>query len=268
MKKDFDKGVWQIFSYTYRFKIKESDVFIKTDLENALDLGINTIKKHRLALKRYIFKHKDFLYSYKPLPVDEDAPLVVRMMQEVTEFIDVGPMAAVAGALADLVLEKLKTEGSKNSIVENGGEITAISEDKIYVAIYAGESTLSGKIGFKLSPAKDFPFGLGTSSGSFGRGFSFGQADAATVVSTNATIGDAAATFIGNQVIGKDIEKSVQAGLEAAESLEKIKGALIIRGKYAGTTGKLPEFIKITGDPSKLLEKKYDYKIDEDFIIL
>ncbi len=203
-----------------------------------------------------------------PLKVDDNAPLVVKKMQSVTEFIEVGPMAAVAGAIADLILEKLLKNGSKTSIVENGGEISAISKVNISVGIYAGNAQLSGKIGFKLIPNKDFPFGLGTSSGTFGRGFSFGLADAATVIAENATIGDAAATFVGNHVIGTDVEKSIQNGLEAAESLDRIRGALIIRGKYAGMTGKLPQLIKISGNKNNLLNKKYDYKLDTDYVLL
>ncbi|MBD3229068.1 MAG: UPF0280 family protein [Candidatus Lokiarchaeota archaeon] len=199
--------------------------------------------------------------------VDENAPLIVRMMQQVTTFIPVGPMAAVAGAIADLILQNLKKHGSQTSIVENGGEICAISGRDIVIGILAGGASLSGRIGFKLKKDQDFPFGLGTSSRG-GRGFSFGYADAATVVSTNATIGDAAATHVGNKIVGNDIEKSVQAGLEAAETLEKVRGALIIRGNYAGVTGKIPKLTKITGDINKLMKKKYEYKLDKDYIIL
>jgi len=219
-------------------------------------------------LDKYILNHKEFERTHSPVAVDENGPLIVRMMQEVTEFINVGPMAAVAGAFADLIMSELKKNGSNTSIVENGGEIVAISKKDLIVGILAGKSPLSGKIGFKLLTKKDFPFGLGTSSGTFGRGFSYGLADAATVISYNATIGDAAATYVGNHVIGKDIEKSIQLGLEAAESLEKIRGALIIRDKYAGITGKLPKLVKISGNLDNLISKKYQYKLDEDYNLL
>jgi len=254
--------------YLYNIKIKESNVFIKSDLKNSLDIAKKVLLKHRSELVKYISRHKEFLESLKPVKIEENAPEIVKLMHKVTEFINVGPMAAVAGAFADLILDKLKYYGTKYSIVENGGEITAISNIPIYIAIFAGKSPLSGKIGFKLDPKKDYPFGLGTSSGTFGRGFSFGLADAATVVSVNATIGDAAATYICNKVIGNDIEKSIQAGLEAAEDLENIRGVLIIRGKYAGMVGKLPKLIKISGDINNFFARKYEYNLDQDFIVL
>ena len=254
--------------YSYSLQIKESDIFIKSDLINSLNIATKETIKHRNNLENYIQKHRNFSTSLKPIGVDENAPLIVKMMQEVTEFINVGPMVAVAGAIADLILKGFKKSGSKISIVENGGEITAISIKDIIIGILAGKSPLSGKIGFKLKSDRDFPFGLGTSSGTFGRGFSFGLADAGTVISENATIGDAAATYVGNKVVGKDIEKSIQNGLEAAETLEKIRGAIIIRGKFAGMTGKLPKLVKIKGDLNKLLKRKYEYKLGQDYIIL
>lgn len=247
--------------------IKETDIFIKSDLVHSINIATNEVITLRKQLEKYISKHREFKNTFEPVRVDEKAPLIIRMMQNVTTFIRVGPMAAVAGAIADLILDKLQDHGSESSIVENGGEVCAISKRDIIIGVLAGSSSLSGKIGFKLVQNKDFPFGLGTSSRG-GRGFSFGYADAATVISTNATIGDAAATFVGNKIMGEDIEKSVQDGLEAAESLEKIRGALIIRGKYAGVTGKIPKLIKIKGDLNKLLKKKYEYKLDKDYIIL
>jgi len=254
--------------FTYYLQIKESDIFIKSDISNSLDLAKEVVIKHRNDLENYINDHKDFETSLKPIKISENAPEIVKRMTEVTSFIEVGPMASVAGALADVIIERLKKEGTKTSIVENGGEISAVANKTIIVGIFAGNSPLSGKIGFKLKPNKDFPFGLGTSSGTFGRGFSFGSADAATVISTNATIADAAATFVGNHVKGNDLEKSIQKGLEAAESLENVRGAFIIRGKYAGMTGSIPELVKLTGNTNQLLKRRYQYSLDQDYKIL
>lgn len=253
--------------YSYYLNIKESNIFIKSDLPESFNLANNLTLKFRRHLEQYISTHQDFLSSFEPIKIAENAPKIIKKMKEATDFIPVGPMAAVAGAIADLILMELEKNGSKTSIVENGGEIAAISIRDIIVGLLAGKSILSGKIGFKLKKDRDFPFGLGTSSRG-GRGFSFGLADAATVIANNASIGDAAATYIGNKVIGDDIEKSIQTGLEAAEDLDKIRGVFIIRGKYAGKIGELPEMVKIKGNLESLYKRKYEYKLDQDYVIL
>ncbi|NVM04667.1 MAG: UPF0280 family protein, partial [Candidatus Helarchaeota archaeon] len=192
--------------YSDHISIKESDIFIKTDLKLAINEAIKSIKKNREILERYIKKYPDFKTSFKPVKVSKDAPLLIRMMALAAEKSEVGPMAAVAGALADLGMDVMRKIGAKVCVVENGGEISAYSNIQIDVGIYACESILSEKIGFRLKP-KDFPIGIGTSSGTVGHAFSFGVADAAIAFADNATLADAAATAIGNEVRGKDREK-------------------------------------------------------------
>ncbi len=247
--------------YSEHTIIKESDIFIKSDLKLAIDKAIESIKKNRKILERYIKKHPDFKSSFKPIKINKDAPLIIRMMALAAEKSEVGPMAAVAGALADLGLDDMRKIEAKVCVIENGGEISAYSNIQIDVGIYAGESILSEKIGFRLNP-KDFPIGIGTSSGTVGHAFSFGVADAAIAIADNATLADAAATAIGNEVRGKDREKSIQNGLEVAETIEGVRGAFIILGDKAGTVGKLPQFIKIKGKKWELVKQKLDFLPD------
>ena len=50
------------------------------------------------------------------------------------EKADVGPMAAVAGVIADLAVDDMTREGCKVAVVEDGGEISAVSDRPVDVA--------------------------------------------------------------------------------------------------------------------------------------
>lgn len=251
----------------HREVIKESDIFIKTDKGKAIRAAILIIKYHRKHLEDYIARHPDFLTTLIPIKIEEDAPEIVKIMAEAAEIADVGPMAAVAGALADLGVKQMVKVGAKVAILEDGGEIAGISNIPINVGIFAGYSPLSGKIGFRLH-VEDFPIGIATSSGTVGHALSFGEADAATIIANNATLADAAATAVCNAVKGLDFEKSIQDGLEKAETIDKIHAALIIRGKFAGVIGKLPQLLKIEGNSWKKLTERYSNVLPPDFMML
>ncbi|MHA1263819.1 MAG: UPF0280 family protein [Candidatus Helarchaeota archaeon] len=251
----------------HREIIKESDIFFKADTKKVIQAAISIIKYHRIQLEQYIRAHPRFLKAFEPIKIVKDAPKIVEIMAKAGELANVGPMAAVAGALADLGVEQMCKMGAKVALIENGGEVSGISDRPINLGIFAGTSPLSGKIGFRFEP-EDFPIGLGTSSGTVGHAISFGEADAATVLTDNAALGDAAATAVGNEVKGPDFEKSVQNGLELAETIEGVRGAIIIRGKYAGIIGKLPQLLKITGKTWKVLSNRYANGFPADFTIL
>ena len=99
-----------------------------------------------------------------------EKPLVAKLMAIAAQKADVGPMAAVAGALADLAVEDMKREGCEVAVVEDGGEISAASNRPVDVAVAAGEEPLSKRFGFRLT---EFPIGVATSSGRFSHALKF-----------------------------------------------------------------------------------------------
>lgn len=164
-------------------------------------------------------------------------------MADATEKANVGPMAAVAGVLADLAVKDMTLEGSEVSVIENGGEVSAISNRPIDVALSAGDSSLSRKLGFRL---KDFPIGVATSSGLFSHALSFGEAEAVTVFSSNAGLADAAATATGNLIKGKNYRGVIERGINKALSIQGVAGVFIIYGEMVGKAGKVPQIIKVS----------------------
>jgi ApbE superfamily uncharacterized protein (UPF0280 family) len=166
-------------------------------------------------------------------------------MAEAAEKANVGPMAAVAGVLADLAVKDMLSAGCEVAVVENGGEISAMSNTPIDVAVAAGDEPLSKRFGFRLT---DFPAGVATSSGRFSHALSFGDAEAATVFCKNAGLADAAATAVCNVVKGENCQAAIQAGISKALSIQGVEGVLIIYKGLTGTAGKIPKIIKV--DPA------------------
>ncbi len=224
------------------FNYKETKGTITTDNEAAIEAAISSIKHHRSRLETYVRTHPKFLHSLKPIHV-EKGPTIVRLMAEAAELANVGPMAAVAGVLADLAVKDAVSKGAKIAVVENGGEVYAVSNTPINVALAAGDSPLSKSIGFRL---EDFPIGVATSSGLYSHALSFGEAEAVTVFAVNAGVADAAATAVGNLVKGEDWRKAVECGIVKALSIEGVRGVLILYRGLVGKAGQIPKLLKIS----------------------
>jgi len=226
------------------FQYKESRGTFISDSEDSIRVAASSIKFHRKKLEQYVQYHPDFLYSLQPVHV-ENGPEVAALMADAAAQVGVGPMAAVAGVLADLAVKEMVLKGANVAVVENGGEAALMSDRSIDVALSAGDSPLSKRIGFRIA---DFPKGLATSSGLYSHALSFGDADSVTVFAENAGLADAAATAVGNVVKGNDIQGSIEQGVEKALSIEGILGVFIIYGQRIGMGGDVPLIIGVGVD--------------------
>lgn len=226
---------------TERIQIDETNILLKTDLLNhELD---KFILKQRLELISYIRKNREFLISFEPVEID-DAYLIVKMMAKAGEIADVGPMAAVAGTISELSMNYLLNKGAKYAIIENGGDIALKTNRDVIMGLYAGTSSLSGQIGFKIKHEKT-PMGICTSSGTVGHSISLGKADSVTVFADKASIADALATSIANEARGDLEQDRVQNCLDRADDFKSyFRGVMIVVGETAGTIGKIPQLIK------------------------
>lgn len=221
--------------------IEETHITLKTDLQEH-DLYY-FILSQRQELKNYILRHKDFLLSFEPVIIEE-APLIVKMMSRAGRKAETGPMAAVAGTIAQLSMGYLLNNGAKNAIVDNGGDVALKTKKDVVMGLYAGDSSLSGRLGFKIKHEKT-PMGVCTSSGTVGHSVSFGRADSVTVFAKEASIADALATAIANDVKGNLDSDAVSNGLTRAEDFrEYMRGVLVVVGESAGLVGKIPQLIK------------------------
>jgi len=218
---------------SYNVKIAESDLFISSDT-NLADIALKSLIKHRNSLETYIKNHPEFRTSLLPLPEDDLAPAIIRDMLSKSKICGVGPMAAVAGAVAEFVGYDLLDQ-TENLIIENGGDIFLKSKNKLTVSVYAGVSALSYKVNILVKP-EETPLGICTSSATVGPSLSFGKADAVCVISKSATLADAAASAIGNRVkSNKDFNSALDYGIK----IPGVKGIIIICGNDMGAIGEV-----------------------------
>lgn len=220
----------------YRDWVKAKDLHLAHSIAKETDLQILTnkpinkefvdekISLYRWEIEDYINKDRRFLVSLKPVEVELAAPLIIREMAEQAKKANVGPMATVAGAVAEFLGMDLLRKGYKDVIIENGGDIFIKTRKIRNIAIYAGKSKLWKDIKIKIKP-KDTPIGICTSSGTIGHSLNFGSADAVVILSKNTALADAVATATCNRVRSK---KDLQAALDFAKSIKGILGVVII----------------------------------------
>jgi len=191
------------------------------------------IRTYRWQIRRYAERVRGFYDSFRPLPMRRPVPPIVREMSLAARRFGVGPMAAVAGAIAERVgrdLLRLVPE----VIVENGGDIFLKTRAPCVLAVYAGKrSPLKGRLRFRLPKGA---WGVCTSSGTVGHSVSFGKADAVVAVARSAALADAAATAIGNVVKSPD---DVARVLDAEKRRKRLDGLVIVIGRAVGLWGRI-----------------------------
>lgn len=215
----------------YNVKIEQTDLEIGTHgmyRKQAVEL----VKKYRADIEGYIKEHPNFLTTLSPIPCSPYAPTIVKRMCGAADLAGVGPMAAVAGAISELVGRAL-LQLSNEVIVENGGDLYLKTNQERIVGVYAGDSPLSYKVGLKIKPEQT-PLGICTSSGKIGHSLSLGKADAVVIVSKDGILADAMATAVGNLV---KAPKDIQRGLDFAGEVPGVDGALIICEESLGAWG-------------------------------
>jgi len=232
------EGIFNRRVKEYKLDYKESHLKILCDIDcrgRALEKLIELYRQVEVQIK----KDPLFQMSYTPVKAGEKSPNVVLKMAKAAEKASVGPMAAVAGAIAEELGLFILKEGAREVVVENGGDIFLKLKSEKIVGIHAGNSKWSNKLAFKVKPSET-PVGICTSSATVGPSINLGEADAITVVSESAALADVAATAIGNRVKGRD---GLKEAVEYGKTIRGVKGFIIIKGGELAAYGKVPELI-------------------------
>jgi ApbE superfamily uncharacterized protein (UPF0280 family) len=168
----------------------------------------------RGEIKNWIMFHPEFAASLVPVSVPDSAPAIIRDMARAASICSVGPMAAVAGAVAQAAGERFASR-SPNLIVENGGDIYLCSTRERVVALLS-EPQSGARVGLRLA-AGSFPLSICSSSGTIGHSLSLGTGDLVTVRARDARLADAAATALGNLLRGpEDVGRVLDRARELA----------------------------------------------------
>jgi len=213
--------------------VKETDLWISTTVDlrrEATDLVLAC----REQLESYIRRNPEFRTTLEPYPSDSFAPAMVKQMIGMTRKVGVGPMAAVAGAIAEYVGKGLLRHTDR-VVVENGGDIFVCEQKPLTVGLFAEGSPFSERLGLRI-PEQQTPIGVCSSSGTFGHSLSLGSADIVSIVSPWTALADAAATAIGNRVRR---EEPLERLAGWVETIEGIAGGVVMVGSRMLSWGNL-----------------------------
>ncbi len=181
---------------SFRVKVETSDLYIRADKDLSARAD-DVLRRVRKEIECHIDLQNEFLTSYTPVERMSGCPEITTMMYDASERAGVGPMAAVAGAVAEVVGRELM-DFTEEIIIENGGDIWMRTTQPASVSIYPGGHYFDA-VSLKIYPDRT-PCGICTSSARIGLSFSFGKADAATVIAPDAALADAIATEVCNRV--------------------------------------------------------------------
>jgi len=198
------------------------------------------VRRQRTLLEAYIARQPEFRTSLIPVGLLPDAPEIAQRMHRAASRAGVGPMAAVAGAIAQMAAEAALAAGAREAIVENGGDTYLVSPEEVTVALYAGVTALAGQLAFRVSP-EEMPLSICSSSGRMGHSLSLGDCDLATVVSADASLADAVATRAGNLV---RTAADLQLAGQQLVAIEGVTGVVLVRDGRVALAGRLPELVR------------------------
>jgi ApbE superfamily uncharacterized protein (UPF0280 family) len=217
----------------FRVRVKETDLLVHAGKQLEQECR-DMVLQFRGHIETFITAYPDFATALIPWPLRSPAPEIVVDMVKAGAKAGVGPMAAVAGAIAEHVGRGLLS-CTDQIIIENGGDVFLKTKRPATVGICAGNSPLSLRIGLRVYSCHQ-PIAVCTSSGTVGHSLSFGKADAVTVVCESGSLADAIATSIGNRVTTKaDIDKAI----DIAKQMDGVRGIVVIIGEKIGMWGNL-----------------------------
>ena len=231
------------------FEIRETAVTIVAE-ERYLHIAESSIFRSREVIERFTEEDPLFRLTMEPYKCPSHADDLIRRMCDAALLAGVGPMAGVAGAIAERAVVDMRAAGATHAIVDNGGDIALLLDRETNVGLYAGPA-MKG-LGLACSP-RGGVFGICTSSATVGPSISFGTADAATVVASNVTLADTCATRLGNLLTSSE-DQVMERALDEVCSITGVEGALAVAGERLAMKGRLPRLIR-TETPADRIAK-------------
>ena len=219
-----------------RFTFKDANFRICCD---RIGPATDEIVRQRGLLEQYLRRHPHFAGSLGPVDATADAPEVARRMAAAARAVGVGPMATVAGTMAQLAAEAALRDGAVEAIVENGGDAYIYCNRPVAVGLFAGETPLRDRLALRIEPGQT-PLAVCSSSGRMGHSLSLGYCDLATVTARDAGLADAAATHAANLV---KTAANIDAALERIAAIDGVDGVLLVKGDRIGLVGRLPDLV-------------------------
>ncbi len=195
------------------------------------DFAAKALYRCRIELEAHISAFPVFRESMVPVHTSPES-CIARYMEMAADAFGTGPMAAVAGAVAQGVGEQLR-HFSSTVIVENGGDIWAVHPGRLRFLVYPGvASPFGGKLTFSVDCSRGMA--ICTSSGRMGPSLSLGRADSVTALHPSGAMADAAATALGNLVHS---EADVHRVIALESCRRRLSGLIVCAGDCIGVWG-------------------------------
>ena len=144
----------EMVRFTVRYR--ETDLWIAVDRgdPSAMSAAAQSfVTELRRELDDYLPHDPDYRHALAPYVPHPAAPLLLHEMAAAAATAGIGPMSAVAGAFARETGRMLRRRfGIGEVVVENGGDIYADVQRPLDVALFAGQSPLSERIGLHIPP--------------------------------------------------------------------------------------------------------------------
>ena len=231
---------------TAKVEIQETAATIGAERE-LISLAVDAIKAARLDIERQIRKDRFFLTTLEPYEPDKHSSRIVQRMCEASNVAGVGPMATVAGTIAQEALEAMEAAGCTHGWGGNGGDIALILDDSATLEVFSEPGSDSA---FALELERsDRHFGICTSSGRLGHSISFGNADVVVVIAQDAVIADALATAVGNRI---SLPEDLRTCFDGFKSTPGLIGALAMCDGSVATHGRVPRIVEVEHNAERL----------------
>ncbi|MDD1720241.1 MAG: UPF0280 family protein [Methanoregulaceae archaeon] len=224
----------------HHFELRETIATILAERQEHLDAACEALRTARHDVERTIAREPFFQATFEPFRPQRGGKTVLRMAGA-AESAGVGPMAAVAGAIAWAGVEAMVGAGARFGVIDNGGDIALVSDREVRVGLHAGDAPVSDRFAFVVPPCEQI-LGICTSSATVGPSISFGIADAVTVFSPDVALADAWATAVCNRITPDD--QSVLDCLDPAG----VTGLLAIIGEWTCSWGSVPRLVRAEVD--------------------
>ncbi|MDD1771234.1 MAG: UPF0280 family protein [Methanomassiliicoccales archaeon] len=234
------------------FELNETAVTILAE-ERYIAVAERSVFETREEIERFVAADPLFRDTLEPYQEPASAHPIIKRMCDAARLADVGPMAAVAGVIADEAVDAMVSAGSKHCVVDNGGDIAMLLSESVDVGIFTLNPKFQG-LGLRFGPSKD-RCSVCTSSSTVGPSISLGVAEAATVFSPDAAVADACATRLGN-LVKSDEEEVIKGALEDVTWIPGVDGALVIVGDKMAVKGKVPKIVKVRLDPDAISRRQ------------
>jgi len=219
------------------FEIKQTAVTILSE-RKYIKIAKEAIFDARSQIESKISQDPYFGTTYEAYHASPDDECVVKRMCDASVAASVGPMAAVAGAIAEYAVKRMKDAGAEYAVVDNGGDIALVCDRNVHIGMYANVG--GQRLSLKITPA-DRILGICSSSASVGPSVSFGRSDISTVISNDVALADACATALGNLV--KDRDRMAEH-LETICNIAGVNGCLAYCDDTLAMCGDVPELVR------------------------